>query len=93
MKYVIKLPKGKGYLCHTGTNRVVIYDEPTGYPIGMDVVASGGERMRLEDDVLNDVYIKGWYDNNIDEIECPIKSLDEFRGYYRGRDTPTMYMS
>ena len=93
MKYAIKLPKSKGYLCHTGTNRVVIYDQPVGYPIYMDVACTGGTCVPVEDDVLHDVYVSGWYDNNIDEIECPVTSLNEFKGYYRGKDEATVYMS
>ena len=92
MKYVIKLPENKGYLCHAGTNRVVIYDEPTGYPIGMDVLACNGTRLPLEKEVLTEVYINGWYDNKISEIECPIKSLSEFRGYAKMSEEPTVYL-
>jgi hypothetical protein len=92
MKYVIKLPKRAGYLCHAGTNRVVIYDEPTGYPIGMDVMACNGERVSLEGDALHDVFVSGWYENNIDEIECPIKSLHDFKDFFREYDEPTVYL-
>lgn len=92
MKYVIKLPDRGGYLCYAGTNRVVIYDTYTGYPIGMDVMACKGEREALEDDAFQDVYLSGWYDNNIDEIECPIKSLAEFEGFSIESDEPTVYL-
>ena len=92
MKYAIKLPKRGGYLCHAGTNRVVIYDTYTGYPIGMDVMACKGKRVALEDKPFRDVYLSGWYDNNIDEIECPIKSLAEFEGFSIEREERQVYL-
>ncbi|QDP58057.1 MAG: hypothetical protein Unbinned4294contig1001_46 [Prokaryotic dsDNA virus sp.] len=92
MKYAIKLPKGKGYLCYAGTNRVVIYDQPTGFPIGMDIASCKGERVALEEDAFRDVYVSGWYDNNIEEIECPIKSLAEFQGFSIEREEQEVYL-
>ena len=92
MKYAIKLPDRGGYLCHAGSNRVVIYDTPTGFPIGMDITACKGERVALEGDAFRDVYVSGWYDNNIDEVECPIKSLAEFQGFSIEREERQVYM-
>lgn len=92
MKYAIKLPDRGGYLCHAGSNRVVIYDTPTGFPIGMDIASCKGERVALEEDAFRDVYISGWYDNNIDEVECPIKSLAEFQGFSIEREEQQVYL-
>jgi hypothetical protein len=92
MKYVIKLPKQSGYLCHAGTNRVVIYDSATSYPIGMDVMACNGEREALEGDTFHDVFVSGWYDNKIDEIEDPVESLLEYKGHHRVKEDATVYM-
>jgi hypothetical protein len=92
MKYVIKLPKQAGYLCHADTNRVVIYDSARGYPIGMDLMACKGERMALEGDTLYNVFVSGWYDNHIDEIEDPVESLLEYKGYHQVKEDATVYM-
>jgi hypothetical protein len=92
MKYVIKLPNRKGYLCHTGTNRAVIYDSPTEYPIGFDIAVSKGKRLPLEGDALKEIYLYGWYDNQIEEIEDPVESLNDFRGMPLGSDEPTVYI-
>lgn len=92
MKYVIKLPNKRGYFCHCGTNRAVIYDSATAYPIGFDIACCKGKRMPLEGETLREIFLYGWYDNEIDEIEDPVESLNDFRGLPLGSDEPTVYV-
>lgn len=58
----------------------------------MDIASCKGERVALEEDAFRDVYISGWYDNNIDEVECPIKSLAEFQGFSIEREEQQVYL-
>lgn len=91
MKYVIKLAEGKGYLCHAGRNRVVIYDSKDDPNLRLDLAQTGGKLRALQGDTLSEVYLFGWYDNDVKEIEDPVQSLSEFAGFYRDRDDPTIY--
>lgn len=92
MKYAIKLPNRKGYLCHAGTNRAVIYDDPTGFPIAMDITSSGGKRVAVEGEVMSEIYAYNWYDNQPCEIEDPVESLFEYKGHHRVQEDATVYM-
>ena len=90
-KYCIKLTVGDGYFCHNNTNRVIIYDadDPN---LNMDLHATKGELVKVAGNVLQDVYVRGWYDNQLKEIEDPVESLWDYAQSNRVKDEQTVYL-
>ena len=86
MRYVLKLPKGKGYLCHQGTNRVVIYDKLNDYTLALDSSYTKGVPLPLKGEVVNEVYGYGWYENRKAEMEELRESLQDYKGFTNQRD-------
>ena len=86
MKYVIKLPNRNGYLCHQGTNRVVIYDNRNDFSLAMDASCTKGTPLALEGDTIKQVFEYGWYDNKMSEVEEFSNSLSEYKGFTNQRE-------
>jgi len=98
MRYVIKLGRGNGYLCHTGTtNTAVIYKIrgditertiDTGI-LAMDVQASGGIAKPLEGETYKEIFEYGWYDNKDEDLT---ESLKDYATFKRKCEEATIYL-